>query len=248
MPSIWLDNSTNAAPVAGIDGCRGGWLVALANPGADSIQWSLAHSIQQAADHCRECQFVAVDMPIGLLDHATPGGRFCDQEARRLLPAGWKSSVFTPPVRAAVYASDYETGLLLNRRSSDEAVGFSLQAWNIVPKIRELDEFLTPSRQLVWQETFPELAFLAMNGGAALRHRKKTKEGQLERRRLIRKELKVRPSDPTTLLPRSVAQPDDYWDALACLVVARKLATGRAQRVGDGSLHDSRGLVMQMCY
>ena len=51
---------------------------------------------------------VAVDMPIGLLEEPSSGGRECDKEARRLLGTPRRSSVFTPPTKPALASATYE--------------------------------------------------------------------------------------------------------------------------------------------
>jgi predicted RNase H-like nuclease len=95
--------------VAGVDGCRAGWVAALvsATAGKGTRTGYLAHlerlwvSSHFADALCKTqgCNLVCVDIPIGLSGGREP--RSCDVDARRLLGPR-ASSVFTPPVRAAL--------------------------------------------------------------------------------------------------------------------------------------------------
>src|SRR5262245_36642811 len=95
--------------VAGVDGCRAGWVVVLARQQRDEQ----GHHIILCADFAEilcltpRPAVIAIDIPIGLLDTPQPGGRECDRQARRLLGRR-ASSVFTPPTRALLHASRYE--------------------------------------------------------------------------------------------------------------------------------------------
>ena len=53
--------------VAGVDGCKGGWVVALWGRGVELI---LCADFVEVVEVTRDCSAVAVDMPIGL---ALPG-------------------------------------------------------------------------------------------------------------------------------------------------------------------------------
>lgn len=221
--------SKKSAPVAGIDGCRGGWIIAI-HPGAnEAIDWRVAATAAEAARLTSHCAVVAIDIPIGLPEVAAPGGRGCDREARALLPPGWKSSVFSPPCRAVLRAASYEEGLAIQRASSPEAPGFSVQAWNIIPKIREVDDLLAGEGELPWYETFPELAFIEANEQKPLQSKKKTEAGRLERRLILTRIFGAIHPSPEGLYPRNVVQVDDFYDALICCHVARRILLGEAR-------------------
>ncbi len=57
------------------------------------------------------------------------------------------------------------------------ALGLSVQAYHLLPRIRELDALLTPQLQLQVWESHPELAFTALTG-APIPYPKRTAEGQ----------------------------------------------------------------------
>lgn len=109
--------------------------------------------------------------------------RACDVEAKEKLGAH-QSSVFYTPVRAAVYKQNLEDAKAIN-----EEAGYSIQnrAWSIVPRIRDVDEFLDsyPNAQDRLFETHPEVCFTGLNGGEPPNHSKQTNRGLQERLSLL---------------------------------------------------------------
>jgi predicted RNase H-like nuclease len=145
--------------IAGVDGCRGGWVAATAERGA-----VLYESFEALV---RDHTLILVDVPIGLPD----GPRVCDVEARQLLGAR-RSSIFPAPPRSLLRARSYRGQC-------------SIQLWNILYKIREADAAMTPALQRRVREGHPESSFAKLNG-APLRWPKKTAQGARERLRLLR--------------------------------------------------------------
>lgn len=237
-----LTNPDAGAPVAGVDGCRAGWLAIRLDPesgaGRSAIypDWpALARALADAARIC-------VDMPIGLIDR---GARPCDRAARAQLPRARKSSVFAAPRRymLGLTYQDVRDGA----RARGDA-GLSIQAFNIMPKIAELDSALSPGDQDWVLETHPELAFHRLNAGAEL-PRKADPAGAAARRALLEA---AGLADLDALLaahPRAQAKPDDVLDAAVCALVARDSLCGRARRVPEGTPErDARGLRMEIWY
>jgi predicted RNase H-like nuclease len=187
---------------------------------------------------------IAIDIPIGLRDD---GPRACDLAARRLLGRPRGSSVFPAPCRAALTAATYRRACALSRRAL--GVALSIECFNIVPKIREVDALMTPARQACVREVHPELVFALLAGrGAGLAAPKRTAEGERLRRRLLRRV--APPFDPNAvrrrLGPSRVAR-DDVVDAVACLVAAGRILRGEACVVPDGPIpRDARGLRMEI--
>jgi predicted RNase H-like nuclease len=72
------------ATVAGVDGCKGGWYVVLLDLESGSVEGRFAPSFASVLELAGDAEAVGVDIPIGLLDHARPGGRLCDVFARTL--------------------------------------------------------------------------------------------------------------------------------------------------------------------
>ncbi len=223
--------------VAGVDGCRAGWLVAAAAlptppQGAPSLADLDLTIVPRFADVLEMgLAAIAVDIPIGLADAAEPGGRACDRLARARLGRR-AASVFSPPVRAALGAATYREALAINRASSEHRLGFTIQCWNIVPKIREVDGLMTDAARDVVHEAHPELSFATM-AGAPMAHGKSTPAGRAERLAALRAAGVPIDEPAVTRFPKKDAQPDDVLDACACLWTAARIAAGIAHRLAD---------------
>jgi predicted RNase H-like nuclease len=196
------------AALAGVDGCRGGWVVA-SEQGAQVLP-TFAEVLGRGFD------LVLIDVPIGLLD---AGPRRCDVEARSLIGAR-RSSVFPAPSRPVLRARTY-------------AGQCSVQLWNILDKIREVDAALQPPMQQWIREAHPEVSF-ALLKGAPLRFPKKKPEGEEERRLLLRPVFGEVPKVPG-------AARDDVLDAYVLLWSARRVLH-RQERVFGSGERDGRGL------
>ncbi len=221
--------------LAGVDGCRAGWVMALVRPeGSDAV----LRVVPRFADVLAEAAaIVAVDMPIGLPEHAGPGGRGPEQLVRRKLP-GRSSSVFSVPSRAAVEADDYAEACRIARATSDPPRALSRQLFNIMPRIREVDATLRadPAAAARVFESHPELTFCRLNGGLPP-PKKKTAAGALARRSL----LGLAGLAVDGPVPRGAAV-DDVLDALACAIAARRLYRGEAVSYPGQPRRDAHGL------
>jgi predicted RNase H-like nuclease len=235
---------------AGVDGCRGGWVVLLAGFRASEaapvqLDWRVCARFDSVLALEERPAAIAVDMPIGLLERAAPGGRACDRAARGLLRWPRASSVFSPPARPALVNDGYVDAMARN------GGGMSKEAYNILPKIRELDALLAPQAQSRVFEAHPELAFAAL-AGHPMRHNKKTSAGRRERLRCLRTVFGAAFRDPLRvrleLGTRAVAL-DDVIDAYVLADAARRIQTGRASRLPPGAPPlDARGLRMEIWY
>jgi predicted RNase H-like nuclease len=157
----------------------------------------------------------------------------------RPLLAARQSSVFSIPSRAAVYAGadadepDERTRFLracdIARATSAQGRAVAKQGFHIFPKIVDIDRFLQRRPDLLHRvfEVHPEVAFWRMNGSKPLSEPKKLKGKVSQVGIELRARLLVATGVPATIiditLPRPVAR-DDWIDALASLVVARRLA------------------------
>lgn len=162
---------------------------------------------------------IAIDVPIGLLD---VGSRRCDRDVRRLL--GRRSaSVFTAPIRPLLTAASYAEASAIRR--TVEGKGLSVQAWAIVPKIREADDALRadPALRGLVREAHPELCFAFVDDGRPLTHAKKTADGKAQRVAVLR-------------------------DAYAAVWTAARVARGEAVTVPAEPPRDRFGLPMEMVY
>ncbi len=231
-------------PVAGVDGCRGGWLAVslpgLVLPGKAQVALSLAGRWRDLA---LDGHFmISVDMPIGLAER---GPRACDIAARRVLPRRHKSSVFPPPRRHMLGCADWAEANALGR--AREGKGLSRQAWNITPKIKDLDECLRPEDQDRIREVHPELVFHRLAGGTALPAKRKA-AGRSARLALLGR-AGLEGLEPLLRdLPKAEAGPDDLLDAAACALAARCILAGTASRLPANPPRDARGLRMEIWY
>ncbi|MCX7699384.1 MAG: DUF429 domain-containing protein [Gemmataceae bacterium] len=230
--------------IAGVDGCRGGWLCVLRNGNDGLVQATVLERIGDLLTLCPRPDLVLIDMPIGLPD---AGPRECDRQARRLLQPPRSSSVFSAPIRPALHARSYQEACAIGSRIDGRKL--TKQLWGIVPKIRELDSFLGgKAARAGWiREFHPEVSFWAWNGQKAMTHRKKSAAGRAEREALIQTYAGTGFKAARSQLPRRHCQIDDLLDAFAGLWSAERVVTGRALVLPVGApVFDSRGLRMEI--
>lgn len=228
--------------IGGLDGCRGRWAAALLDLDDPSRHATrLVGSPADILDGPEAPLAVGIDVPVGLPDRIV-GRRAADAAARREL-AGRGASVFAVPPRGAVYAESYEEAKRLSRASSDPPFAPSIQLWNIVPYIRQVDALLRSRPDLATRlhEVHPEIAFRRLNAGAALPAKKGAARAEgLARRREL---LAAAGLPPALIADRAEGVgADDHLDALAALVVARAIVEGRAMPLPDPFEHDAHGL------
>jgi predicted RNase H-like nuclease len=84
--------------VAGIDGCRGGWIAFKVELPSLATSFELIELPAILRNKPPDLAYLAIDIPIGLLD----GSRACDKAARKLLarsrasPSALSSNAFRP--------------------------------------------------------------------------------------------------------------------------------------------------------
>ena len=161
--------------VAGVDGCRGGWIAFKVELPACVTSVEVVDLTAWLRKRPHDLACLGIDIPIGLLD----GPRACDKAARKLLKRPRASSVFPAPCRAALAAKNHSEASAINRQKTGR--GLTIQAWGIAPKIKQVDDTITPHRQQWAFEVHPEVCFWALNQRRPMAHNKKTKEGAAER-------------------------------------------------------------------
>ncbi|KRB20942.1 MULTISPECIES: DUF429 domain-containing protein [Mesorhizobium] len=257
--------------LVGADGCKAGWIAVRRehgstprnpgstprNPGSTpqvEVFASFAALLKASPDNA----IVAVDMPIGLPEFSSKGGRGPEALVRPLLGAR-QSSVFSIPSRAALYAdtSDFTTveawyaghrkASDLARATSDPPRGVSIQAFGIFSKIREIDALLIARPDLRGRvfESHPEVAFCRLNGNQAMQLPKKIRgsinpAGMAERKALLCRhgyDMGFLDQPP----PRGAAA-DDFLDAAVMMLIAGRIASGRAKPFPNPPLADGRGI------
>lgn len=247
----------SSRPVAGVDGCKAGWVAVVRRHGQD-ISALVADSFAALIDTVPGDTVVAVDMPIGLPDFTHRGGRGPEVLVRRVLGER-QSSVFSIPSRAAVYAADEEFTSIerwyaahreasrVARETSDPPRGVSIQAFGIFSRIREVDRLLTARPELRGRiiESHPEAAFWRLNGGKAMALPKKIKGAVNPAGMEERKVLLARCGHDRAFLdlapPRGGGE-DDFLDAAAVMLVAARFARGEAVSFPDPPGIDGRGI------
>jgi len=231
--------------VAGADGCKAGFVVVLREMKSRNLEVGLVSGVEEVLRWKPSPKILCVDIPIGLLDRAVRGGRVCDMEARKLLGQPRGTSVFSPPARRALKARTAEEAHELNQSSGPDAPGLPLQARAIIPKIRDVDDFITPSLQRRIVEVHPELCFYEMNRKRPVVEKKKTAAGRKRRIRLLEDAWPRKLADVIDSRPRGVGR-DDVIDAMAACWTAERVLKNKEIRIPSATLRDSRGLRMEI--
>lgn len=238
--------------VAGLDGCRRGWLAVLIDmEGEAAHRLRLLTAFAEVFSLPEAPEKIAIDIPIGLPERAIIGGRLCCNALRRRL-GDRRSAVFAAPARMAVMESDYACACAVAFTLSDPPRRVSKQCFNIFPKIREVDAAMTPALQDRVRESHPEGAFWAMNGATPLKEPKKMKSRPYPPGLALRRRLLAEAGYPADFLKQPLFRQmgvgeDDFLDACACAWTASRLFRGEAIRFPEGVPPiDARGLRMEI--
>lgn len=227
--------------VLGVDGCRGGWVVARRDIPTGNLVLSVEPDFRAVLKAGEKARAIIVDMPIGL---AQSGRRDCEQQTRAFLRPSRSSSVFAAPRRPMLAFANYADANSWGKRLGPEGGGgLSKQAWHLIPKIREVDKAISVEHQGWLGEGHPEAAFARLNGRACV-HSKRTREGREERTSILRRH---GVADPDGLIAAAgrLAKADDVLDAIALSLTAEARLQGKATRFTDEA-RDARGLVMEI--
>jgi predicted RNase H-like nuclease len=215
--------------VVGIDGCRRGWVLAARNTDGDAQ----VRVVERLDDATTGFDIIGIDMPIGLPD---AWSRAADVEARRFVsPRG--STVFPAPPRALLSCASYAEANEFAKRAYGR--GVSRQAWNLVPKIVEVDGLASALGDRI-VEIHPECAFRALTGQVL--PSKHTPAGVRSRQEALRPLF----GDGVDARPAGAAA-DDVLDALVVLWSAGRYAAGAHVELGDGA-RDRLGRRMRIVY
>jgi predicted RNase H-like nuclease len=227
----------------GVDGCPDGWF---------AVQYDSDHGA--VTDHDRYADFAAVldaslatgtpdrmlvDVPIGLPE---TGRRACDAAARQRLGSR-AQTVFFAPCRPVLDATDHEGASAVNRDRT--GYGLSIQAWHLVPRIRDVDATLrsaSRAREFVI-ESHPELCFAALGDGPveASKSTAAGREIRLDRLHSVLPDAHETYEACLDASPRTAVARDDVLDALVLAVAAAR----PLDRVPDVP-RDSVGLPMEI--
>ena len=229
--------------LAGVDGCKNGWIVALAKAwpcSTSPIQIRFCSNFEEVLQATTACRAVAVDMPIGLPDDDDAQPRACDLAAQHAL-GPQRSSIFLAPPRRALEAQDPREFQRIHREI--RGVGAGLPVWGIVPKMREVNLAFEqdPALQERVFEFHPELTWRRLAGSAQLAS-KKTAAGILDRIAILNRTAgQWTPAGPAYEIPGKPAI-DDVLDAISGLAAAQAfLNTNRPD-----APRNSRGIRMEI--
>lgn len=208
--------------IAGVDGCKGGWLVAMADgwPCPNQPVIVFCESFSEVLTASQNCTVVAVDVPIGL-PTAEQWPRACDLIARDELGTAWQRVFLAPPREAIRSVEDYAA--FSDHHFRLTGCRPTTQAWGFAKKsIRDVDQALwsLPSPQDRIVESHPELAWKALAGKVL--PSKHTARGLLERLNFLQHpehrvpgllDMRIAPATAKGAL-------DDLLDALVLISVA----------------------------
>ena len=225
----------------GIDGCPAGWLVTSWHPD-ENISAHIYSTLEQFASQLSPDHIVAIDMPIGM-PCPSHYPRACDTSARQALGSR-ACCVFSAPCRGVLdYLHDYRGACSWHKEATGK--GISCQAFNILPKIHQLDNFLSSQPAIAsFHEVHPEISFTHINGGdhsiSPLLTRKASPEGAKARGNLIEQAFPGNMLNPAAIesLQQSLGPKtkhgktrwalNDLHDALAALWSAHRIHSGEA--------------------
>ena len=220
----------DAALVAGVDAAKGGWVMATtATAPGSPVAFSLWPSFAKVWVEAQSQGLLAVgiDMPIGL-----PGQnlRRSDIKARELLGPRRSSLFWTPPLCVLDAADHAEAN---QRARAHTGRGLSIQAFHLLPKVREVraaltPEDLTPHAKPQAAEVHPETSFTVL-AGRPMDSSKRQPRGRAERLAVLAPEFSNLAEDPA---PVSGATIDDLLDAAAAAWTARRMAAVTAMILG----------------
>jgi len=193
--------------VAGVDGTKGGWVAIVLEEGR-FVADLLLPSVESDFAGLGDVDVIGIDVPIGF------GPREADKRARAYLK-GAASTVFSAPSRDVLV------------RPFGRGMGVPAQAHALGPRILHVTELAQFDNR--FREVHPEVSFRAMNGGDALRYRKKSAGGALERTELLRRHC----IELFEIGPSATAPLDDVLDAAAAAWSAQRVAVGSARSLPD---------------
>lgn len=227
----------------GIDGCKGGWIAAVMEYG--EIRIEKYRCMEELVYRYKNFDNMLIDMVIGLPGNLSQYDNRPDSVARRLI-APRTSTIFAVPSRQTVYECDKESQVRANRQALGK--GLSAQARAIIPKMRELDEFLLDNEKYknVIKESHPEVCFSRLNGSVVMT-KKAQYEGLVERVDILSRFI---PEMTYKYITRRAMElkcnADDIVDAVCLAVTANLDVQGMAEEIPQDIQMDDAGLKMQM--
>ena len=225
--------------VAGADGCRAGWVRFAVEVPSLATSVDVVDLAELLRNRPSDLACIGIDIPIGLLN----GSRACDKAARKLLGQPRGASVFAAPCRAALSETTHAAASQINHDKTGR--GLSQQAFGIIPKIKQVDDAITPGCQQWAFEVHPEVCFWALNQRLPMKRNKNKKDGATERIAVLRPIFSEIERHLANRPPRVGA--DDLLDAAAAAWTALRLHNGKALPVCPAE-RDEKGLAVSIWY
>ena len=224
---------------AGIDGCKAGWILISFD---EDPEYKILRTNEELKQELTEADLTFIDMPIGLEDEDYT--RKCDELLRKKLGADYASSVFSPPIRPALHAPSYVEASMQSYEYTEKKL--TIQAWNIMPKIRVLDQFLSEDAELSKKvlESHPELLFMNLNGGM-IYQKKNTKKGLRHRLDLVKEHEPIAADffrEIKEEYRRNEVEEDDIVDAMVLALAAKWSPEKGIKTLPEEPEFDSAGL------
>lgn len=231
----------------GIDGCSKGWIAVALDYGQLYIK--RYDTLSEIIDANPLPATFLIDMPIGLPEK--PEDDRPDTTARKELGKRG-STIFPVPCRKAVQAKgqNREATAKLQKEINEQVLKKSLssQSIAIIPKIREVDDFLQAHREYkdILCESHPELCFARLKG-AVLQTKKSSVVGATERAEILSKYIKDERLELTYDLAKELeCKSDDILDAACLAVTAAFKAHNMTETILGKTEKDAKELPMQM--
>lgn len=231
---------------AGIDGCKLGWILISFDEGQE--HYEVLSDQEELESVLGDYDRIFVDMPIGLQEDEYT--RTCDLELRKVLGSEYSSSVFSPPIRPALYAPTYAEANLTSFEYTEKKL--TLQSWNITPKIKMLDELL--QKHEGWGEkvleSHPEWLFQNLNDGMIFQ-KKNLKKGIRHRLELLIQENEWAGEFFRVIKEeyrRADVGEDDIVDAMVLAYYANQSVVRGLRTIPKEAPKDSKGLPMAIHY
>ena len=230
---------TPGRSLAGVDGCKKGWVMVRRDKEGRFDEPVVVESLA-----CLPLtDIVLIDIPIGLPDS---GRRACDLAARKELGSQRGRSVFTGARRPLLSMTNRESAHAWGKMQ--DGLGVTLQLWNILPKIRKVDDWIIQERDRTIREGHPELSF-AIAARRPMAYKKTKAEGRAERLDALAGFI-----DRAAVLEwleqarGSGAAKDDILDSLVLCRSAARLALGCHGTLPADPPLDAHGLAMEMVF
>jgi predicted RNase H-like nuclease len=221
--------------VAGVKPCATGWLVAVAKLHGTTFAPEDPRVIETFVDVLDQrpaFEAIALNAPIGLLEHYEPGGRPCDKEARAMVGSRRGAAIQSAPIRAQ-----------LDEGFNGVEYGLSAVSRKLLPRYREVAIEMAPYRQRTVYEVNSELSFYQLNDDQPLRYSKRSLTGQEERRALLTKKIPGVERILETKLPK--VPHSHLLDVAAFMWTARRIFARAGIRLPQDPEWDDEGLRME---